>query len=649
MNNSEATLIKLLDEIRKDVGINNAIDAMEQLSLILLVKYFYDAHFGNAAELKQAIRFKDVFFRSIDSNNSIIKKNSSNFKNVFNDVVDDLKTSINNLYDSNHVIASWKQVEQLLDIIPFKISSVKTLETLLDVLERVELRESLADDYDKLVVKMINDSLSAGAFHSPKALVSSIVKVVNPSSGQSIYDPAMGTGRFFIEAKKLISEHSSNDLNESWEAYGKDISAFACLVGTLNLLLNGVNIENVSLEDSLASLDNKRFDIILCGAPFGKPSNLQSYKYTNIRTTYSLEAMFLEHSMRVLSRGGKAALIVPDGLLFNRANDLVELRHNLLTKFNLHTVLSLPPGTLAPATGVKASVLFFDNTESEKDIWFYELLTKKPLNKTNLISDDDLSEFTNLFSRRLESAKSRLVSKQDILSREDYNLSLELFNRESEKRHLNLHAEIKDLQKRKENIDLLLIKFVASLNANKQAKFSNKVTVGQLFSAKAGIALNTSEILKEGLYPVYGGNGLRGYFNKYNRVGESILIGRVGAYCGNVHFVQGNFWITNNALSLELKSSQDVFLPYLAHVLRSLNLNRLARGVAMPSITFLSIKDIEIFLPTYEEQVTLSGLFEELELNNLNLQKELEAQKDKVNELMSYVIYSNCINDADNS
>lgn len=644
MNNSEAILIKLLDEIRKDAGINNAIDAMEQLSLILLVKYFYDTQFLDATRLNQTISFIDLFFSPNYFNNNIIEKDISNSKNIFNPVVD-LKTSIGNLYDNNYVIANWKHVEKLLGFIPFKIRSVKTLETLLYVLEGVELSESLADDYDKLVIKMINDSLSAGAFHSPKALVSSIVKVVKPSPGQTIYDPAMGTGRFFIEVKKRVSEYTGSGLDVPWEVYGKDISSFACLVGTLNLLLNGINIKNISLEDSLASSNDKHYDIILCGTPFGKPSNIDSYKYNNIHASSSLEAMFLEHCMRMLSKGGKAALIVPDGLLFNRTNDLIELRYELLTKFNLHTILSLPSGALAPASGVKVSVLFFDNAQSEEEIWFYELASPKPLNKTNLISDDDLVEFTDLFSKRSCSAHSCLVSKQDILSREDVSLSLALARPVVKRDRIDISNELIFLQEKQQDLNLLMTKLIRILSQSKEVRFSNKVTIGKLFSAKAGRALNTSEILERGPYPVYGGNGLRGYFNEYNRVGESILIGRVGAYCGNVHFVKGNFWVTNNALSLELKSSQEVYLPYLANVLRSLNLNKLARGTAMPSISFSTIQDIEIYLPTYEQQIELSEWFEEIQLNNSNLQKELDTQKEKLKEWSEYTIFNNCIND----
>ena len=225
--------------------------------------------------------------------------------------------------------------------------------------------------------------------------------------------------------------------------------------------------------------------------------------------------------------------IVPDGLLFNRSDNLLNLRNNLLTKFNLHSILSLPSGTLAPYAGVKVSVLFFDNTVPENDIWFYELKTNKPLNKTNQISDHDLVEFIELFSKRTETTNSCLVSKRDILNREDLNLSIELQKKVNEVSDLQICDEITFLKEKKEEFDLLLSKFIDLLNESKQEKFVKKLTIGELLKTKAGRPLKKIEINEEGRFPVYGGNGLLGYFNKYNREGENIIIGRVGAQCGN--------------------------------------------------------------------------------------------------------------------
>ena len=645
MNNSETKLINLIDIIRKDSGINNAIDAMEQLSLILLLKYFYEEILIDAPKRSTIGAFKKLFYNSNYLNSGKIETDFSELKNVLFDILSNVEPNADEFYNDGFARDTWNKVEYLLNNIPLRIRSVKILKILLSQLEDIYFNKQLAEAYDTLIVKMINDSISSGTFHSPKALVTAIVKVIKPSLRQSIYDPALGTGRFIVETHKLVSEHSENKLNKTLSAFGRDISPFACLVGSLNLLLNGIDIKNVYLSDSLLDNDNSCYDIILSGVPFGKLSKIDRYEHDYYGYSSNLEAMFLKHSMRKLAQGGKAALIVPDGLLFNRSDNLLNLRNNLLTKFNLHSILSLPSGTLAPYAGVKVSVLFFDNTVPENDIWFYELKTNKPLNKTNQISDHDLVEFIELFSKRTETTNSCLVSKRDILNREDLNLSIELQKKVNEVSDLQICDEITFLKEKKEEFDLLLSKFIDLLNESKQEKFVKKLTIGELLKTKAGRPLKKIEINEEGRFPVYGGNGLLGYFNKYNREGENIIIGRVGAQCGNIHFIKGPIWLTNNSFSVKLNSSLKVHLPYLAHVLRSLNLKKLARGSAQPSISFGIIKEVEISLPTYEQQVELSEWFEEILSKKNNLLNSIKLQADKFSELSNYSIISNCINE----
>ncbi|MBU1013188.1 MAG: N-6 DNA methylase [Bacteroidetes bacterium] len=644
MNNSETKLINLIDIIRKDSGINNAIDAMEQLSLILLLKYFYDIILADAPKRNAIGDFKKLFYNSNCFNSGKIETDFSELKNVWFDIRSNVKLRGDEFCDDGFARDTWNKVEDLLNNISFRIRSVKILEILLSQIEDIYFNEQLAEAYDTLVVKMINDSISSGAFHSPKALVTAIVKVIKPSLRQSIYDPALGTGRFIVETHKIVSKHSETISNETLYTFGRDISPFACLVGSLNLLLNGIDIKNISLSDSLLDNDNSCYDIVLSGVPFGKASHIDRYEHDYYGYSSNLEAMFLKHSMRKLGQGGKAALIVPDGLLFNRTHELLNLRHTLLTRFNLHSILSLPSGTLAPYAGVKVSVLFFENTEPENDIWFYELKTNKPLNKTNQISDHDLVEFIELFSKRIETANSYLVNKRDILNREGINLSIEPQKKVNEVSDLKIFDEITFLKKKKEEFDLLLSEFIDSLNESKQAEFVKKFTLGELLKTKAGKPLKKIEINEEGRFPVYGGNGLIGYFNEYNREGENIIIGRVGAQCGNIHFIKGPIWLTNNSFSVEINSSLKVHLPYLAHVLRSLNLNKLARGSAQPSISFERIKEVEISLPTYEQQVELCEWFEEILLKNNNLLNSIKLQADKYSELSNYSIISNCIN-----
>jgi type I restriction enzyme M protein len=624
-------LIKIIEYIRKDMGINNAIDALEQFSLLLLLKYFHVLATNDTNNSMSNEPFSKLFYRGYDNNYGRIKPSFFTFHDVFNET--------NRFYFETHEIftsQTLKKIETFLTIIPFKISSSKILEIVLQSLDDIDINEELANEYDMQITSMINSSISSGAFHTPKALVSALVKVTKPEKGQYIYDPAMGTGRFLVESKKLLKH---GDL----QFKGNDLSPFACLVGSLNLLLNGIKIDEISIQDSFLFEDSTRYDLIFSGIPFGKPSDISKYEDAYHGYTSSLEAMFLKHTMQKIAPGGKAVLIVPDSLLFNKTRELEKLRRQLLTQFNLHSVLSLPNGTLAPYSGVKVSVLFFDNKKSENHIWFYELRSTKHLNKTNQISDRDLVEFIELFPLRAESENSCLVIKQDILDDEHLNLSLEIPNKADEVNFFHVSDEIMLLQQKKKEYDLLFSTFTSLLEDSKRSSYVNKVYLGELLTTKSGTILNTKEIKEEGRYPVYGGNGVIGYFHECNRVGDNIIIGRVGANCGNIHFSKGPMWLTNNSFSVEIKHNSNVHLPYLAHVLRSLNLNKLGRGTAQPSISYSKIKDIEISLPTYEHQVELSGWFEKIVTQSNNLSELLKLQADKFSELSNYSIVSNCI------
>ncbi|NQY07718.1 MAG: N-6 DNA methylase, partial [Flavobacteriaceae bacterium] len=453
-----------------------------------------------------------------------------------------------------------------------------------------------------------------------------------------------GTGRFIVEAQKLVLNSSSERNQYPYPYfYGKDISPFACLVSSLNLLLNGFDINNITLGDSLLDIDDSSYDIILSAPPFGKISDVDKYQYEYRDYASNLESMFLKLSMKKLKKGGRAAIVVPEGFLFSRTNELVNLRHDLLTNFNLHSILSLPLGTLSPYAGVKVSVLFFDNTEPDKDIWFYELSTKRPFSKKNKISDRDLIEFVELFSMRTEGPRSCLVRKLDILNREDLSLSLELPSKNNEVSDFDISDGVALLQEKSEQFEVSLSNFTSLLTKNKKAMPVEKVTIGEMFKTRSGQKLNRSEIESDGRVPVYGGNGIIGYFNESNREGENILIGRVGANCGNVHFTEGPIWLTENVFSVQLHSSIKVHMPYLAHALRSLDLNKSARGSAQPSISYSKIKGIQVSLPPYEQQVELAKWFEDMRLQESRLLESLQVQGQLLSQLTKSSIVDNCV------
>lgn len=631
-----------MDFIRQDSGVNNATDAMEQFSFLLLLKCFYekiredtfrnkeisaenlsDVFTDKGVEIK---RFSDIFYEYYSDGR--LKKDFFSLNSFSND--DEFISYAN----FDHRL--FEKVESFTTFIPFKVRSEKILKVVVDYLDSVDINEALANDYDALITSMINSSVSSGQFTSPKPLISAIVKVINPQKGQSVYDPAMGTGRVLIESEKIVNGGLSH-------IRGNDISSFAGLIASVNLLLNGVDIDDLHVKNSFLFEDETQYDLIISGAPFGKEPNSAEYKYDYYDGSSSFEVLFLKHAMRKLAENGKAALIVPNNIFFNHSSDVVNLRRKLLTSFNFHSILSLPRGALT-GVGAKVSVIFFDNSRKSDDIWFYGIKTERPFSKNNPLQDSHFSDFIESFLKRNETENSYLIDKKEILNDKYVNIPCEMpDNKKIEVFKFN--DELMSLTNKKSEFDALFSDFTRLLEDNKQSHLVKKVKLGEIVKSRSGKKINKDNILEKGKYPVYGGNGVIGYHNDFNRDGDTILIGRVGYHCGNIHFVKGSIWLTTNVFSVELHRSVEVHLPYLAHLLTSLNLNQFSRGSAQTSISFSNIKDIEIDLPNYDQQKELSLWFDEIESKKNKLLELVDTHKEKITNIARASRISKCIKD----
>lgn len=626
MNKHNNKLIKIMDLLRKDTGINNAIDAMEQLSLLLIVKYFYEVVLVDTPRKGGVCSFKGLFYNSNHSEKDDFSSDFYALRLKLNDIVNDIESSEQELEGDFLVFDIWKKIENILNFIPFKIRSTKILELALYRLDELDFFVGLEVDFDELLMAMVKDSSSSGAFHSPKSLIKAIIKVTKPLPQESIYDPAMGTGRTFVETKKYLDAESHGC---GFRATGNDLSPFAYLIGTLNLLLNGVDVGEISISDSLLCSDDFKYDLIISGIPFGKVSEVSKYEYYYHGHSGNLEAMFLKHSMDKLAEGGRAAIIVPDGVLFNRANQIDVLRQQLLLQFNLHSILSLPKGTLAPYTGVKLSVLFFDNTTPVNDIWFYELNTEKPLSKSSPINDFDFEEFISLFEGREISERSFLINKNSLLNDESFDLSFSL-PRKEDQIEFDKMGMIDALEKNNAGLNKLIASHFENVSRSISVEYLKQDTIENIGKLRSGEKLNKLKFSDAGKCPVYGGNGIVGYYEESNRRGDSIIIGKVGMHCGNIHFSSKPYWLTSNAISLDVIDTNNVFAPYLAHVLKSLDLNDLSTGTAQKFISITQLKKIEVSLPSYEKQVELSDWFTSLEENKSLIQKLFSEFNDEL-------------------
>ena len=312
------------------------------------------------------------------------------------------------------------------------------------------------DIYEGLLQKNAEDTKSgAGQYFTPRPLIQAIVEVMRPDPMQTICDPACGTGGFFLAAHDYLSARSDQLDREQkqflrYETFhGTDIVDSVVRLCVMNLHLHGVGGDEspVKTGDSLISDTGERFDMVLTNPPFGKKSSITivdekgaagknslTYEREDFwATTSNKQLNFLQHVKTILEINGKAAIVVPDNVLFEGgAGETV--RKKLMHECDLHTLLRLPTGIFY-AQGVKANVLFFDRkpaseTPWTEKLWIYDLRTNKRFTlKTKQMRYDALRDFIACYNPenrhdRQETERFKSFSYDELMQRDKVNLDI---------------------------------------------------------------------------------------------------------------------------------------------------------------------------------------------------------------------------------
>jgi type I restriction enzyme M protein len=283
------------------------------------------------------------------------------------------------------------------------------------------------DAYEGLLEKNAQDTKSgAGQYFTPRPLIQAIVDVIAPTPGETICDPACGTGGFLLAAHDSLVDnypHLTKDERKKLKQgtfKGWELVQATARLCAMNLMLHGIGSDDsdlpLAVSDSLAADPGDRFDIILTNPPFGKKSSttivgedgkVAKEKETVERddfwaTTSNKQLNFMQHVKTLLKQHGRAAVVVPDNVLFEGGAGET-IRRKLLHECDVHTILRLPTG-LFYAQGVKANVIFFDRkpaseTPWTKKLWIYDLRTNMHFTlKTNPLKRSDLDEFVELYN-----------------------------------------------------------------------------------------------------------------------------------------------------------------------------------------------------------------------------------------------------------
>jgi len=305
--------------------------------------------------------------------------------------------------------------------------------------------EGLGDLYEGLLEKNANELKSgAGQYFTPRVLIESIVHLVKPKPGERVQDPAVGTGGFLIMADRYIKEQTDDlfDLPENLQDfqrreafYGMELVPDTHRLALMNAMLHGIEGE-ILLGDTLspAGIGLSPADIIMTNPPFGtKRGGGAPTRDDFTFPTSNKQLAFLQHIYRSLKPGGRAAVVLPDNVLFEEGAG-TKIRADLVDKCNLHTILRLPTGIFY-AQGVKTNVLFFTrgkekDTGNTKQVWIYDLRTSMPsFGKRTLLTRGHFGEFEEAFgddpcgqSRRKdqgEEGRFRCFTREQIAQRGD--------------------------------------------------------------------------------------------------------------------------------------------------------------------------------------------------------------------------------------
>jgi type I restriction enzyme M protein len=293
---------------------------------------------------------------------------------------------------------------------------------------------TLSHLYESILKEMRDASGDAGEFYTPRPVVKFMVQMLDPQLGESILDPAAGTGGFLVEAFDHLRKQAQNveqyDTLQKSSIYGGEAKNLPYLLCQMNLLLHGLEFPNIDSGNSLRTPlrdigDRDRVDIIITNPPFGGEEERGILNnFPDDMRTAETAMLFLQLIMRRLKRakpgakGGRAAVVVPNGTLF--ADGIAaRIKEQILKDCNLHTVVRLPDGVFEPYTSIPSNLLFFEHGKATKEVWFYEIqppAERKKYSKTKPIQFDEFNDCMAWWNQREENENAWVVDYQRVIN-----------------------------------------------------------------------------------------------------------------------------------------------------------------------------------------------------------------------------------------
>jgi len=422
-------------------GITNPLSVIEQITYLIFIKSLDDKQNAleeNAsllgieyerifAENQQDLRWKN--FKQMDA--------PSMFQVVSFSVFPFIKTM-----DSNKDSAFTKYMKDAIFLIP----TPQMLEKVVTNLDSLPLkdRDTKGDLYEYLLSKVATAGTN-GQFRTPRHIIKMMVDLMKPAPGDTIIDPAAGSAGFLVAAGEHLIDHNEDLLtiqsvkdhygNDMFHGY--DMDSTMLRIGAMNMMLHGVENPNIEYRDSLSEMnkDNEKFTLVLANPPFKGSLDYEavSQDLLKVTKTKKTELLFLSLFLRILKKGGRAASIVPDGVLFGSSGAHRAIRKEIVENHQLQAIISMPSGVFKPYAGVSTAIMIFTKTGAggTDNVWFYDMRAdglslddkRQPIEANDI--PDIISRFHSLANEagRKRTDQSFFVPKREIVEK-DYDLSI---------------------------------------------------------------------------------------------------------------------------------------------------------------------------------------------------------------------------------
>lgn len=473
--------------------------------------------------------------------------------------------------------------------------------------------EELGNAYEYLLSIMSSQG-DAGQFRTPRHIIDFIVDVVNPTKDDKVLDPACGTGGFLVSSyKHILAQHDGKDDPNKTEKHltpderkrlmanfeGYDIDPSMVRIAQVNMYLHQFKNPKIFQYDSLSSDEkwNEKFDVILANPPFMSPKGgIKPHTKFSIPSNRS-EVLFVDYIMNHLRPKGRAGIIVPEGIIFQSGSAYKQLRKNLVED-GLYAVVSLPSGVFQPYSGVKTSILLFNNelAKQSKDILFVKVINdgfdlgaqRRSIEKNDLpivtsiildyqrtilngsASDGSIDDLKKYFDFSYSAIS--IVSKEKISEDGDYNLSGERHRIATD--YSNTKWPMVELGEVVEILD----------NKRKPITKSDR---------------------SAGQFPYYGATGILDYVDDFIFNERLVLIGEDGAKWDigdkTAFIAEGKYWVNNHAHVVR-PNKEKLIDTFLVSYLNSIDLSPFITGVTVPKLNQEKLKAIKIPLPPLEIQ-----------------------------------------------